>query len=102
MIAKYDEKKIRNALTEMIIEDELPFLFVDGNRFKKFMRVVEPRFNLPSRYTMMKDSVKMYLKIKSDLKHMFMTTNQRVCLTIDTWTSIQNMNYMCVTTHFID
>ena len=68
----------------MIIEDELPFLFMDGNGFKKFMRVVKPRFNLSSRYTMMKDCVKMYLKSKNDLKHMFMTTNQRVCLTIDT------------------
>jgi hypothetical protein len=57
---------------------------VDGNEFKKFMRVVEPLFNLPSRYTMMKDCVKMYLKIKSNLRHMLMTTNQRVCLTTDT------------------
>jgi hypothetical protein len=102
MIAKYDEKKIRNALTEMIIEDELPFLFVDGNGFKKFMRIVEPRFHLPSRYTTMKDCMKMYLRGKNELKHMFMTTNQRVCLTTDTWTSIQNLNYMCVTAHFID
>ena len=31
-----------------------------------------------------------------------MTNNQRVCLTTDTWISIQNMNYMCVTAHFID
>ena len=26
----------------------------------------------------------------------------RVCLTMDTWTSIQNLNYMCLTFHFID
>jgi hypothetical protein len=102
MIEKYDEKKIRHALNEMIVEDELPFLFVDGNGFRKFMKVVEPRFNIPSRFTVMRDCVKMYLKIKSDLKQMFMTSNQRVCLTTDTWTSIQNINYMCVTAHFID
>ncbi|KAG7988223.1 hypothetical protein I3843_03G176000 [Carya illinoinensis] len=30
------------------------------------------------------------------------TLPQRVCLTTDTWTSIQNINYMCVTAHFID
>ncbi|XP_059453467.1 zinc finger BED domain-containing protein RICESLEEPER 2-like [Corylus avellana] len=102
MIAKYDEKKIKVALTEMVIEDELPFMFVDGNGLKKFMKVVEPRFNIPSRFTTMKDCVKAYLRTKSDLKHMFMTINQRVCLTTDTWTSIQNINYMCVTAHFID
>ena len=26
----------------------------------------------------------------------------RVCLTTDTWTSIQNLNYMYLTCHFID
>ena len=26
----------------------------------------------------------------------------RVCLTTDTWTSLQNLNYMCLTCHFID
>ena len=26
----------------------------------------------------------------------------RVCLTTDTWTSIQNLNYMSLTGHFID
>ena len=27
---------------------------------------------------------------------------QWVCVTTDTWTSIQNLNYMAVTAHFID
>ena len=27
---------------------------------------------------------------------------QQVCLTIDTWTSIQILNYMCLIAHFID
>jgi hypothetical protein len=68
MIVKYDEKKIRHTLNEMIVEDELPFLFVDANGFRKFMKVVEPRFNTPSHFTVMRDCVKMYLKNKSDLK----------------------------------
>jgi hypothetical protein len=51
---------------------------------------------------MMKDGVKMYLKTKSNLKYIFMKTNQRVCLTTTTWTSIQNMNYMYVIAHFIN
>jgi hypothetical protein len=84
MIAKYDKKKIRDALTEFIIEDEMPFMMVHGSKSKKLIRIVEPRFEIPSRFTMMKDCMKTYLKIKSDLKHMSMTTGQRVCLTTDT------------------
>ena len=42
----------------------------------------------------------MYLKTKSDLKHLFMTTSQRVCMTTYTWISMQNMDYMCITSNF--
>ncbi|KAK3220223.1 hypothetical protein Dsin_014193 [Dipteronia sinensis] len=36
------------------------------------------------------------------LKNMFSFNKQRVCLTTDCWTSIQNTNYMVITSHFID
>ncbi|BFG34962.1 hypothetical protein CerSpe_212360 [Prunus speciosa] len=36
------------------------------------------------------------LKLKKDLRE------TRVCLTPDTWTSVQNCNYMVLTAHFID
>jgi len=85
MIAKYSEKVIREALCEMIIVDEMPFMTVEGKG-----------------YTVMKDCVKLYIRDKNILKNTFFTTGQRVCLTTDTWTSIQNMNYMCITGHFID
>jgi hypothetical protein len=42
----------------------------------------------------------MYEREKLVLKNCL--KGKRVCLTIDTWTSIQNVGYMCVTTHLID
>jgi hypothetical protein len=36
------------------------------------------------------------------MKKKLMMAGQRICLTTDTWTSIQTMNYMVVTEHFID
>jgi hypothetical protein len=102
MIAKYSEKVIREALCEMIIIDEMPFITVEEKGFQKFFRVLEPRFKVHSCYTMMKDCLKLYMRDKNTLKNIFFMTSQRVCLTIDTWTSIQNMNYMYVTGHFID
>jgi hypothetical protein len=45
----------------------------------------------------MKDCVKLYLENKNIMETEFLITGQRVCLTTDTWTSIQNMNYMCIT-----
>jgi hypothetical protein len=102
MIAMYFEKVIREALCEMIIVDEMSFMTVEGKGFQKLLRVLETRFKVLSRFTVIEDCVKLYMRDKNILKNMFFTTGQRVCLTTDTWTSIQNMNYMCIIGHFID
>jgi hypothetical protein len=69
MVAKYYEKTIRETLCEMIIVEEFPFSFVEKNGVKKMFRVLEPRFTLPSRYTVMKDCVKLFMtKKKHDEK----------------------------------
>jgi hypothetical protein len=102
MIAKFNASKIRIALSKMIIVDELPFMFVEGEGFQDFMKTVEPRFSIPSLFTMMRDCFKFFMYEKEKLKGMFLTSSVRVCLTTDCWTSIQNLNYMCITAHFID
>ena len=38
------------------------------------------------------------LKLRSFLRY----NCARICLTIDCWTSVQNLNYMVLTAHFID
>jgi hypothetical protein len=102
IIAKYSEKKIREAISKMIIVDELPFTFVESQGFQEFMKTIESRFPTPSRYTVMKDCVKLYLVEKENLRKMFLTTKQRVCFTTNMWTSVQNLDYMCIIAHFID
>ena len=86
----------------MIIVNEMPFMTVEGKGFLNFVKALEPRFKVPSRYTMMKDCFKLYIKDKNTLKNTFFITGQMVCLTTDTWTSVQNMSYMCVTGPPID
>jgi hypothetical protein len=102
VIAKYNASKIRVAISKMIIVDELPFRFVEGEGFQEFMKTVEPRFLIPSRYTVMRDCVKLFMFEKEKLRAIFLTTGARVCLTTDCWTSVQNLNYMCVIAHWVD
>ena len=56
--------------------------------------------DIPSRQTVARDVINIYgverEKLKGALK------GRRVCLTIDTWTSILNLNYMSLTGHFND
>uniref|UniRef100_A0A803MKL1 BED-type domain-containing protein n=1 Tax=Chenopodium quinoa TaxID=63459 RepID=A0A803MKL1_CHEQI len=99
---KFDAGSIRKALSFMVIVDELPFKFVEGIGFRHFCGVIEPRFNVPSRITVAKDCFETYLTEKRKLKNVLKRCNSRVSLTTDTWTSIQQINYMCLTVHFID
>jgi BED zinc finger len=99
---RFDQDAIRQALASMIILDELPFSFVEREGFKKFVAAACPRFHIPSRWTITRDCFDLYLVEKTKLKSYLRSNSQIVCLTTDTWTSLQKMNYMCLTIHFID
>lgn len=91
----------RKALAEMIIIDELPFKFVEGEGFRRFMRVVQPMWlTIPSRITIANGCKSIFVSEKAALKNAL--RGQRICLPTDTWTSVQNLKYLCLTAHFID
>ncbi|KAL4652108.1 hypothetical protein ACB092_01G209400 [Castanea dentata] len=91
--AAFTVEASRKALVEMIIIDELPFRLVEGYGFQKYSTTLQPKLQvreIPSRQTITRDKLREALK------------GRRVCFTTDTWTSIQNLNYMSLTCHFID
>jgi hypothetical protein len=97
---KYDPIKVRNLVVRYFIKEELPFRHVESDGFKELMNGIEPRFNPPSRNTLQKDCMKLYEEEKLKLKKVL--SGKRVCITTYTWTSFQILNYMVVTTSFID
>ncbi|KAM3287636.1 hypothetical protein P3S67_021066 [Capsicum chacoense] len=99
---KFEQEVVRRALFEMIIIDELPFSFVENEGFKKFMSKAQPLFWIPSRRTITRDFYDIYGELRQSLKKSFREIQPRISLTTDTWTSVQRINYMCLTAHFID
>jgi len=97
---KFDLDHVKRLLVQYLILCELPFSHVESEGFTLFVNGLEPRFNMPSRVTIQRDCLKLYGEEKIHLKALM--SGQRICLTTNTWTSIQNLNYMCVTAHFID
>ncbi|KAI5333326.1 hypothetical protein L3X38_023457 [Prunus dulcis] len=98
----YCPKKCREAIVRYIILDEQPFRVVVGEGFRDMLRVFEPRLQVPYRVTIERDFLKLYKKEKIKLKDYLVANRQRVSLTADTWSSHQNLNYMCLTAHYID
>ena len=66
------------------------------------MKVAQPCFHIPSRTTMNRDCFDLFYEEKHKLMAVFNEIQQRVSLTTDTWTSIQRINYMVITAHWID
>ncbi|XP_024033118.1 zinc finger BED domain-containing protein RICESLEEPER 1-like [Morus notabilis] len=94
------KKARQRAVSEYIVLDELPFRHVEGKGFKRYSAYLNPRVFDISRITIARDVYQMFLEEKKKLKKVL--GKQRVCLMTDTWTSIQNINYMCLTAHWID
>lgn len=99
---RFDPEKIGDAFAEMIIMDGLPFAFSKKPGFRKLMSEACPRFTLPSRRTTIRDCVRIYYREKEKLKRFFIESCDRVSLSANTWTSMQQQSYMCVTARFLD
>ena len=81
-VIKYDPEAIRQVLISMIIRDEFPFRVIEGEGFKSYSYLSEPRFIIFYRITVFRDCMKLFMKHKKLLKNNL--KNQCLCLTTDT------------------
>ena len=72
------------ALVKMIIKDELPFRFVEAEGFLEFMETCCPKFEVPSRRTIIRNILELYQNKKGLVKSVLSANKQSVCITTDT------------------
>lgn len=96
----YNVVEVKKAIAEFVILDEQPYKVVEGEGFKRLMTLILPNYELPSCITVARQCLQIYQEEKKTLKRLI--KDQHVCLTSDTWTSIQNLTYMVITPHWID
>ena len=75
---------------------------VEEYGFKYMCKRLHPQLHVPSRHTIRRDCMKMYLDEKVRLKPFLKLNYVRACIIIDYWTSVQNLNYITLTLHCID
>ncbi|RZB96104.1 putative AC transposase [Glycine soja] len=101
-LVEFHQEFCTQALAKMIIIDELPFKFVENKGFGEFVTAFQPQFKIPSQITIVEDCMNLHRVAKAKLKFNLSQNKQMMSLTTDTWTSIHNKNYLCVTAHCID
>ncbi|XP_021975093.1 zinc finger BED domain-containing protein RICESLEEPER 3-like [Helianthus annuus] len=98
---KFSNARMREVISHMIMVHELSFNFVEYELFNVMMEEANPEFEKISRASVQQDCVSSYKLGKKRIQKMLNTVN-RVSITTDMWTSVQNIHYMVVTCHFVD
>ncbi|KAM6557017.1 hypothetical protein CsatB_004036 [Cannabis sativa] len=73
----FNKENCRKVLAKMVVLDEHAFKVVEGEGFKHLMKVVQPRFFVPSRMTVARDIYQLYLDEKVKLKEELIKMGQR-------------------------
>ena len=53
--SKFDQEACRVQLVRTFVCAELLFRFVENEKFRKLLTILQPRFDIPSRYTLRRD-----------------------------------------------
>ncbi|XP_059642539.1 zinc finger BED domain-containing protein DAYSLEEPER-like [Cornus florida] len=98
----FDQDRSRHDIAKMIILHEYPLHIVEHPGFVDFVRTLQPDFSMVSFNTVQDDCVGLYLREKQSVLGLLSGIPGRVSLTLDLWTSFQNLGYVILTGHFID
>nr|GLL16340.1 zinc finger BED domain-containing protein RICESLEEPER 2-like [Ipomoea trifida] len=98
---KYDQARMREVISHMIMVHELPFSFVEYELFNIAMQAASPYYERIGRTTTTKDCWSTYELEKKRVQGLLNSVD-KISITTDIWTSNQNIQYMVITAHFVD
>ena len=94
------KKAADQGLANFIAEDMRPVNLIRGQGFKKFMKIVDPRYQIPSR-----DHVTKIIKAQATRKReqikKILADIEWFAFTTDGWTSRTTLGFLSITSHFI-
>ena len=95
-------KRITELLALMIARDLQPAAIVEGEGFKRFLSFLERGYVISLSVHLMDVVCRKYTMAKEKLKRILADNKTKYSLTIDIWTSFDNVGYISLTTYFID
>lgn len=90
------------SLIEMLVKNFYPVEFVDSPHFKLFVSNISPSYQIPSRKNISTVLLPHLLEKTKATVRLSLESTSAVAITIDSWTSVINENFISLTGHFID
>ncbi|XP_048753925.2 E3 SUMO-protein ligase ZBED1-like [Ostrea edulis] len=95
------QHKIDDSLNKLIVGKVIPISIVENVYFRDFVALLEPRYKIPSRFTVIsrleKKKEEIEAKLNNDLESV-----KDISITHDGWTSLNTESYFTTTIHYID
>ncbi|EEE55247.1 hypothetical protein OsJ_03134 [Oryza sativa Japonica Group] len=98
----FDQELSRRDLAHMIVQHGYRFSIVDDVGFQKFVKNLQPRFRMVSYETVRADSMTIYESEKLKLQDALLKIPCRLSISVDMWRSNTQMDFLCLTCHYID
>jgi hypothetical protein len=96
------KKALDNMCALWIAKDMRPMNAVEGEGFKNFIQLMDPKYQLPTRKTMTKSIIPRLTEETKKALCDSLSQARWVALTTDMWSSATCTSFMAVTAHFID
>lgn len=95
-------KQLDIQLVRLIVKEYQPFSVVDDPKFRKFVQMLCPGYKLPSRKTVSNSLIpQAYNKTKDEVNKKI-DDAFAVCVTTDSWTSVNTSNFTAITVHWLN
>ena len=89
-------------LLVLIGKNDLPFRCVEWPEFKNLVTYLRSDAKLPNRYMVFKELEKLYLEKKSEIVDSLANNTSKISITIDAWTSSNQLPFLGIKCHWID
>lgn len=89
-------------LLKVICNEYQPFSVVENEEFRKFVKMLNPSYQLPSRKTISYSLLPSAYNEMVEKVKLLVQNTPAVCLTCDGWTDLNNVTFYAITAHFFD
>lgn len=95
------KRQIDQLLLNLIITDIQLFSIVEDKGFREFVKFLDLKYETPSAKTLKKLLFAKYEEEKEKVSEE-LQNNDKICVTTDTWTSVNTDSFLTVTCHSIN
>lgn len=102
MLSDTKKRKLDSLLASMVSKDLQTFSIVEDHGFRRFVKELDPRYELPSRRTLTRSLLPDLYSVTREKIRKGIDASNHVSVTTDIWSSQNTESYMTLTAHYFD